>query len=365
MSQVYFLITIPGLEDLLKEEINLKCPSAQLKVHKGGIEVCESLEWVYQAHYLLKIPTRILMRIDHYKVRDFPKLYQKVAKFNWNEYLFHPEPELKITCQESRLFHTTKIEETIRQGLVERFKTQPLKEVWKKENLGPQEVYFRFVNDELTVSIDLSGESLHKRSQNVIKGEAPLRETIAAALVFDACRFQKFESLHDFMCGSGTILQEAQHFFSANKLRSYDFLNIPVFKRLGLKKVNSLDDRYFSYYGGSDIDKDMIEKTRNSLIGIDLKVEDFFDQKKLPENSLLLMNPPYNKRIKTDETLGDFINRVKAKIVNEIKPSSWGLLVPSDVQDLFRESEGSYQRISIRKFRNGGLSVVFVLYKNL
>src|SRR6188508_765224 len=103
-----FVIVPPGLEDLAALELESKCP-VSLTVIKGGLELEADLMWIEAAHLLLKIPTRILMRLDSFKVRDFPKLYQKLCKLPWNNWLSHPEPTWEITCKQSRLMHTGRI----------------------------------------------------------------------------------------------------------------------------------------------------------------------------------------------------------------------------------------------------------------
>src|SRR6476661_2779850 len=104
-----FLIIPPGLEDLALQEMTDKLPDVKHQVIKGGIEVECELEWMVNAHLLLKIPVRILLRISEFKVKDFPKLHQKMLKFPWKDYLSHPEPEWEITCRKSRIMHTGRI----------------------------------------------------------------------------------------------------------------------------------------------------------------------------------------------------------------------------------------------------------------
>jgi putative N6-adenine-specific DNA methylase len=158
-----FIIVNPGLEDLALKELIEKCPVGDAEVLKGGIELTANLEWIERAHQLLKIPTRILLRVTNFKVRDFPKLYQKFAKFNWNQFLSHPNPSFEISCTKSRLNHTGRLDETIRKALDEAMIKQPLNKDWEKKNYPPQTFYVRLFDDELTLSLDLTGEPLYKR----------------------------------------------------------------------------------------------------------------------------------------------------------------------------------------------------------
>jgi putative N6-adenine-specific DNA methylase len=90
MDYRIFLIIPPGLEDLAFAELMSKCPLDNITQMKGGIELTADLDWIVKAHTLLKIPTRLLMRITEFKVRDFPKLHQKFTSFKWNSVLSHP-----------------------------------------------------------------------------------------------------------------------------------------------------------------------------------------------------------------------------------------------------------------------------------
>ncbi len=181
VSYQLFLIIPPGLEDLALKEVELKCPVSGIEVVKGGLELTADLDWVVKAHTTLKIPTRILMRLTNFKVRDFPKLYQKFSSFKWNQYLSHPEPEWEISCTKSRLNHTGRIEETVKKALDEAMRKQPLGKDWEKKQYSPQTFYIRIFDDELTLSLDLTGDPLYKRGLQKIKGEAPIRENFAAA----------------------------------------------------------------------------------------------------------------------------------------------------------------------------------------
>ena len=143
-----FLIIPPGLEDLAVREMNQKLAPVKHNVIKGGIEAEADLEWIVNAHLLLKIPVRILLRITEFKVKDFPKLHQKFAKFAWKDFLAHPEPEWEITCRKSRLMHTGRIEETIKKALADAMVKQPLSQDWKRKNYSPQTFYVRLEDDK-------------------------------------------------------------------------------------------------------------------------------------------------------------------------------------------------------------------------
>jgi putative N6-adenine-specific DNA methylase len=354
-----FLIIPPGLEDLALREMTSKLPPVKHNVIKGGIEAEADLIWMVNAHLLLKIPVRILLRLTEFKVRDFPKLHQKFVKFPWKDYLSHPEPEWEISCSKSRLMHTGRIEETIKKALTEAMVKQPLSQDWKRKNYSPQTFYVRLVDDNLTLSLDLSGEPLYKRNLQIIKGEAPLRENIAAALVmeiFDGV--SEATTLTDPMCGSGTLLLEAGTFHSPLHERKFAFEEAPFFKGKLVRKPESTNPLPVKNLNGIEIDREFAAKIIPAVknFGISVMAGDALETKIAP--GYIICNPPYGQRIKTQGKTGIFLKDALEKFLTEDKPERIGWLIPSDMDDLIPKRKDFRVR-SKRKFRNGGLAVTF------
>ena len=362
----YFVIVIPGLEDLAQQEVELKCPVKEIRVIKGGLEIQADENWIVLAHVHLKIPTRILLRITEFKVRDFPKLFQKFLKFNWNKYLSHPEPVFEISCSKSRLNHTGKIEETIQNALKDALIRQPLNQDWKKKNYSPQTFYIRLVDDLLTFSLDLSGEPLYKRGIQVLKGEAPLRESIAAALVYDI--FEGIEGpiqLIDPMCGSGTFLIEALTFHTPIHLRKFAFEEAPFFKGKMIKLPSSSDSLPITAAFGTDLNKDLLNKimSQNRIKNLEFTIADALNFS-YPKDCIMICNPPYGERIKITGGKGHFLKNALEKFLEKDSPRRIGWLVPSDMNDLWENIKG-YELIKQRSFRNGGLPVTFFIWERI
>ncbi len=360
-----FLIIIPGLEDLAAKEIDLKCPVKDKSIIKGGIETTVDLEWIDRAHRLLKIPTRILLRIESFKVKDFPKLYTKFSQFKWNQYLSHPEPNFEISASKSRLFHTDKIEKIIRDALGGFIKSYPLKEDWKKFNFTPQTFYIRIFEDELTMSLDLSGESLHKRGIQTIKGEAPLRETIASALIYELLdNMSESISLVDPMCGSGTFLSEALHFYEPIYEKKFSFEEAPFFKGIHLKKIKSLAHFPINHLYGYDLNENLLSKLKLPK-EIELKSLNSLEKTlDLNGEKIFICNPPYGERISIQGKRGKFLENALKKFLTIDQPLRLGWLVPKDF-DFSRSIPESYKLKSKRSFRNGGLAVNFWIFERI
>lgn len=363
MNYRLFLIIPPGLENLALEEISSKCPANEAILHKGGIELTADLDWIVKAHCLLKVPTRILMRLKEFKVRDFPKLHQKFQSFKWNEVLSHPEPEWEISCSKSRLMHTGRIEETIKEALSSALVRQPLSRDWEKKAYSPQTFYVRIVDDNLTLSLDLTGEPLYKRGYQKIKGEAPIRENFAAAFLMELCSgLQEEMTLIDPMCGSATFLTEALNFNNPLHFRKFSFEEAPFFKgkmvrlplvtqKLPIKKVI-----------GFDLNGELLAKVQQET-DLDLRNADSLMTPLLPgEDFIMICNPPYGERIKIEGKRGSFLREAWNKFMTIDKPKRFGWVLPSDMDDLFRSPQG-YKLLTQKHLKNGGMAVTFWVWE--
>lgn len=364
MMYPLFLIVPPGLEDLALRELELKCPVSDVAIHKGGLELSAGLDWIIMAHTELKIPTRILMRLSSFKVRDFPKLYQKFSNFKWNQYLSHPQPEWEISCSKSRLNHTGRIEETLKAALAESFRKQPLGKDWEKKGYGPQTFYIRIVDDELTLSLDLSGDPLYKRGLQKIKGEAPLRENFAAAFAFEILHDLKTEvQLVDPMCGSATLLTEALTFFTPYHLRKFSFEDAPFFKGKLVRLRPSEKKLPLNTGLGFDLNRELLEKVRRELtLPIELREADSTKGKLTQKEHVILCNPPYGERIKIEGKRGSFLKDAWEKFLSVDRPLRIGWVLPSDMDDLFKTPK-DYRLLQKRHLKNGGMAVTFWIWE--
>jgi putative N6-adenine-specific DNA methylase len=365
MDYRIFLIIPPGLEELAHRELDSKCPVSEVIRHKGGLELMADLDWIVKAHCLLKIPTRLLMRVAEFKVRDFPKLHQKMSSFKWNTVLSHPKPRFEISCSKSRLMHTGRIEETILKALDEALIAQPLNRDWEKKNYNPQTFYVRIVDDTLTLSLDLTGEALYKRGIQTIKGEAPIRENFAAAFLMEL--FDGIEApvtLVDPMCGSATFLTETLNFNNPLHFRPFAFETAPFFKgkmvRLPLitKKFPVKD------VIGFDINEVLLNKIKQET-DLDLRVGDSLKKPiKVDGEFVMICNPPYGERIKIQGKRGSFLREAWDKFLTEDRPLRFGWVLPSDMDDLFKTPSG-YKLLNKKHLRNGGMAVTFWLWERV
>ena len=356
-----FMIVTPGLEDLALRELELKCPTEVKSKIKGGIEVTADIDWIIAAHTSSKIPTRILLRVTEFKVRDFPKLHQKFENFKWNTILSHPHPQFEISCSKSRLMHSGRIEETVQSALNKALIKQPLNRDWEKKNYPPQTFYIRLHDDLLTLSLDLTGEPLYKRGLQKIKGEAPIRENLAAAFLFELLGDLKQDvHLVDPMCGSGTFLTEALNFHRPLHLRPFAFETAPFFKGKHFQMPNETAPLKVKSVRGFDLNKELVEK----IEGLNLEVKDSLTEKLTSDpQTVMIVNPPYGERIQIKGKRGSFLKNAWEKFLTIDQPMRFAWILPSDMDDLFKAS-APYELLAKRHLKNGGISVTFWIWEN-
>jgi putative N6-adenine-specific DNA methylase len=242
MNQLFkFFIIIPiGLESIAEIEIKskwtvyFKTQVPSLKIELGGIEVeCLLFEGLY-LNNILKSPTRVLMRIDEFKCRDAPKLFNKISKIPWAKYLLNEKVNVEASSSESRLFDSRKIESATVDGIKNFIHSNPLKKKYlthPQANQYQASVYIRIVHDICTVSLDTSGEILHKRGEKELSGFAPIRENIAFSLLFSMLKDVSESDLNliDPMCGSGTFLIEAARLNHTVHQRDFSYHLFPIY----------------------------------------------------------------------------------------------------------------------------------------
>lgn len=363
MEYRIFLIIPPGLEELALTELQEKCPSDKVTLLKGGIELQADLEWIVRAHTILKLPTRMLMRLEEFKVRDFPKLHQKFLNLKWNTFLSHPNPEFEISASRSRLMHTGRIEETVKKALGEALIRQPLNKDWEKKNYPPQTFYIRLVDDVLTLSIDLTGEPLYKRGLQVIKGEAPIRENLASSFLYELTQgLEKPYLLVDPMCGSGTFLTEAMNFHRPLHKRPFAFETFPFFKGKLVRLGDESKALPIKDVMGFDLNEELITKV-NIASKLNIQVLDSIKEE-LPVNEdfIMICNPPYGERIKIENKRGTFLKSAWIKFMTVDRPFRFGWVLPSDMDDLFSTPIG-YKLLRKLPLRNGGMRVTFWVWE--
>ncbi|MBN1611212.1 MAG: hypothetical protein JW940_31555 [Polyangiaceae bacterium] len=200
-----FTTVTPGLERWLEQE--LRALGVCGRVLRGGVEARCGIEQLWTVGVCSRLAESVRVRLKPFRATSFAELERGLARLPWHAYLrVHAAPRISVTCHKSRLYHSDAVAERSRRVLEERLGSA------EPEHCRPR-VFVRVDRDVVQASIDASGDRLHRRGYRRHIGEAPLRETLAAALVCladEALRARSLPPDHpvglwDPFCGSGTI----------------------------------------------------------------------------------------------------------------------------------------------------------------
>jgi len=291
----------PGLEPFLAQE--LQALGHRTKLLSGGVEFSGTFTDLNQVCASSRLAESVRVRLKCFSAAHFNQLEEGLQRLPWHAYL-RPSlaTHLAVTCRKSRLYHSNAVLERAHRVIEEKLRTQlPL--VSRTE--AAQTVFLRLDHDEVEVSVDASGELLHRRGYRTHIGNAPLRETLAAALIHIADT-PRATHLWDPFCGSGTIPLEwlSLHHPYPTPPRRYAFEHWPTFPPHTLPARETQSIGAVQHAFGSDIhDKSLAAARVNAdQLGATQHVtwlhEDFATAAThVPQNAVVITNPPYGKRI--------------------------------------------------------------------
>lgn len=216
----FFAVTAPGLEAVTAGELRDLGMTA-LAETTGGVEFAGSREDLWRANLELRTATRVLVRIGTFRASRFDELRRRAARLPWERFVTRGAVlAVRVACHRSRLYHSGAVAERVVQAATERlgFEPQHVPAPSESEEANGCErpevkprgqlVLVRLEQDLCTVSADSSGDLLHRRGYREAGGKAPLRETLAAAMLL-ASGWKATVPLLDPFCGAGTIAIEA------------------------------------------------------------------------------------------------------------------------------------------------------------
>jgi putative N6-adenine-specific DNA methylase len=200
----------------------------------GGIEFQGSLQDIYRANLCLRTASRVLIRLGAFYASAFPELRRKASRLLWENYLVPERPiALRVTCKKSRLYHETAVAERVAGAITDRLGNPPPVQRYREDpgTDPPQLIVVRLVDNLCTISMDSTGALLHRRGYRLATPKAPLRETLASAMVM-ASGWDTRSPFLDPFCGSGTIPIEAAllaRVIPAGHSRRFAFMDWPNF----------------------------------------------------------------------------------------------------------------------------------------
>ena len=354
----YFAVVTPGFEKICAAELR-HLGLSEVTQMAGGVEFSGGLRELYLANLWLRSATRILVRVGELQARDFPTLFKKLLRLPWGRFV-KPGSGVKVraTSHRSRLTHSGRLEQTCRDAIGRALGTAP-------EGGGEAVVYLRLDDDRCQVSLDSSGELLHRRGYRKATVAAPLRETLAAACLL-ALGYDGSQALVDGMTGSGTFAVEAA-LIASNRApgrdRSFAFMTWPKY-RAGLwqqllQEARKMEKMPSAAIIAVDSNPKAVAAAQQNLQAAGVEQDVQLDCRPLQElvaetdPGLIICNPPYGERIGRTAGL-QALYRDLGRIYN-VSFAGWqGALVCPD-SELVRSTGSNF--VSSVRFANGGIRV--------
>lgn len=298
-----------GIESVVAEEVKA-LGFENVTVENGKIEFDADERGICLANLWLRCADRVFIKISEFKATSFEELFQGVKKIPWEQYI--PEDgEFPVNAKsvKSQLFSLSDIQAISKKAAVDRLR-RVYHIDWFKETGAKVPILVAILKDTVTVMIDSSGEGLHRRGYREHGNEAPLRETMAAALI-KLSRWNPKIPLVDPMCGSGTILIEAAMIgrnIAPGLNRKFTCEQWPIIPEGLMKQVrteafNAVDHEVEMSIQGYDCDFNSIKqaKINSDLVGLDedihLQVRDIKDFSTKIKYGYVITNPPYGERL--------------------------------------------------------------------
>lgn len=309
------------------------------EIFRGGIQLNIAEHLGFQINFFSKIANRVLLRIHRFEARYYDQFEKGFAKVELEKYLSETDLKLKVESHKSRLNNDKNIIEAAQNVLT--------KKKLKHNPESTSQVFIRLEKDVVTISLDTTGEHLHRRGYATFRGEAPMRETLAAYMVRKLGHQVEINSkltLIDPFAGSGTLLFEANSYRLPNLVRKYSWQNFKTAPKLfksdsWMKNYRWFDNQNYPQSLGFDNDEKAIaslEKNRTDFTAIfsqcklDLttSVQDsrdiVLDRSKLRKSVWVITNPPYGIRL-ADENAREVLETIESWVdgIVVVHPVAW------------------------------------------
>ncbi|MCR4695405.1 MAG: class I SAM-dependent RNA methyltransferase [Pseudobutyrivibrio sp.] len=315
-----FTINVPchfGLEAPLKREI-FDLGYDVTEVTDGRVSFIGDAEAVCRANIHIRAGERILIEIGRFTATTFEELFQGIKSLPWEKYI--PKDGkfwvTKATSVKSKLFSLTDIQSITKKAMVERMKSFYGID-WFKEDGNDYPVRIFILKDEVVVTLDTTGQPLHKRGYRTYTSKAPLSETMAAALI-ELTPWHPDRILVDPFCGSGTFLIEAAMMAAGiapglnRDFTAMDWTNIidpKLWKDAFDEAREEVDTSVECHLQGFDIDPEMIKIARLNAknAGVDhmihFQTRDVAELRHPKKYGFIITNPPYGERLEDKKDL--------------------------------------------------------------
>lgn len=360
-----------GMEKMLAREIK-DLGFEIIKTEDGRVTYKTDETGIAKSNIWLRCAERIHLKVAEFEAKSFDELYENTKRINWSSFIPYGAefPISKASSIKSKLHSTPDIQSIVKKAVVDSLKKSYLESGLLKEDKEKYPIFVFIHKDKVVLTIDTTGDALHKRGYREKANKAPIRETLAAGLVY-LTPWRPGRTLVDPMCGSGTILIEAAMIglnmapglnreFISEKWRTYDKSFWWDVRRDAFDKIES--EREFKIKG-YDIDQESIDiaKENAEIAGvedyIEFEVGDVTKFKSDEEYGFIITNPPYGERLEDKDTIKQLYKEI-GYAFKKLKKWSYYLITS------FEEFEYEFGKAADkkRKLYNGMLKTYYYQY---
>jgi putative N6-adenine-specific DNA methylase len=307
--------TFLGLEEVLLQEL-VNLGAQNIKKERRAVTFSGDMALMYKANLWLRTASRVLKVIDVFDANDADEIYEKVKKIEWEKYMSVNQTFLIDSTVNSETFHHSqfvsyRVKDAVADCFNEKYNRRPSVRLTEPDII----ISVHISHNRCTISLDSSGESLHKRGYRVTQTSAPINEALAAGILMMAGWNGQMNFI-DPMCGSGTFLIEAG-LIALNIppgifRKNFSFEQWNDFNKLLFDEIYNDDsaERDFKFLiFGSDISPKALQAAQDNIklaglskyIVLEKKAVADFEPKKTP--ALLVTNPPYGERLKEENLM--------------------------------------------------------------
>ncbi len=313
-----------GMEAVLKREIYDLGYDITL-VEDGRVTFEGDAEAICRANIFLRTAERVLLKVGKFHAETFDELFEQTKALPWEDYL--PEDAkfwvAKASSIKSKLFSPSDIQSIVKKAIVERMK-EDYETDWFEEDGAAYPIRMFLMKDEVTIALDTSGASLHKRGYRTMSSKAPITETLAAALILFT-PWKPGRILVDPFCGSGTFPIEAA-MIAANiapgmkrEFTAEQWTNLiqpELWQEIRQEAEDMVDTDIETDIQGYDIDGDVIKAARENAkrAGVEhlihFQQRDVADLHHPKKYGFVITNPPYGERLEEKEALPELYTAI-------------------------------------------------------
>jgi putative N6-adenine-specific DNA methylase len=364
----FFAAAIPGTERVLCDELR-ELGFASVRLNRGGVPFRGEWREGWRACLESRIAQRIQVLLGRFSAPNQDALYAGIREIDWSEFVDESRTlSVSAVCRASSINHSGFAAQKIKDAIVDQIRERSGDRPSVDRDAADVRVFMHLANDKAAVYLDLAGEPLHRRGYRLDTGEAPLRETLAAAIL-RMSGWDRQQPLLDPMCGSGTIAIEAA-MWSANiapglSRKSFGFerwANFGEDEALELRQLRGELRRAASgvraRISASDIDADVLECARSNAraagVRLAFKQRSVLDMQPPSGEGVIVTNPPYGVRLSKDSGFCRGVASVFSRM------HGWRVCLMAGSPDYRREI--SVKPRKAIKIANGDLDCEFLVY---